>query len=108
MKKQRSVKLSTHGVMFFGTPHCGTDDVTLAQACLQILSLYQRTNDTILQHLTDQSEWLQDQLDSYKSISGDFVTVFFFEQYETTIIGRASRLVRFHSWLPFSLQILDA
>jgi hypothetical protein len=47
-------------------------------------------DDRLLQHLKQNSEWLQEQLEYFKPISGDLKTKFAYEEYETlTRFGRS-------------------
>ncbi|KAI2623161.1 hypothetical protein GGR54DRAFT_629751 [Hypoxylon sp. NC1633] len=86
--EHRSVKTSTYGILFMGTPHQGSDSVPLGRSLMNIASIFVATNDRILQHLGRDSEWLQQQLDQYAPIGGEFVTKFAYEIFETpTLLG---------------------
>lgn len=90
MEEHRSIKLSTYGIFFMGTPHQGSDGVNLAEQILKVASIFVRANDKILKHLKRDSEWLQQQLGQYGPISGDFVTKFAYETYPTQMaLGKA-------------------
>ena len=53
-------------------------------------SVFIAADDQLLQHLEQDSEWLQQQLRQYGPISGDFVTKFAFEEYKTpTVLGKS-------------------
>jgi hypothetical protein len=66
LEEHRAVKLSTYGILFMGA------------------------DDRLLQHLERDSEWLLQQLGQYGPISGDFVTKYAFEEYETpTMLGKS-------------------
>ncbi len=57
---------------------------------MNVASVFVAADDRILRHLESGSEWLQQQLDHYSRISGDFVTKFAFEEYKTPIgFGRS-------------------
>lgn len=82
--------MSTHGIIFMGTPHQGGDGVQLGKLLVNIASIFVATDDHILQHLERDSEWLQQQLGQYGPISGDFATKFAFEEYKTpTVLGHS-------------------
>lgn len=71
-----------------GTPHQGGNGVQLGRLLTNIASLFVPADDRILQHLQRDSEWLQQQLGQYGPISGDFITKFGYEEYETpTVLG---------------------
>ena len=91
----RALKLSTYGIIFFGTPHNGGEHVKLGQILLQIADLFLDVNDRALKSMDPDSEFLATQTDRYTNISSDFETVFAYEVYETLVRGvqiQASRI----------------
>ena len=89
LKEHRSIKLSTYGILFMGTPHQGGGGVHFGELMLNVASIFMTTNNGILQHLERDSEWLQQQLGQYAPISSDFVTKFAYEIFPTPIaLGR--------------------
>jgi hypothetical protein len=57
---------------------------------VNIASVFVAADERLLQHLERDSEWLQQQLGQYGPVSGDFVTKFAFEEYETrTAVGKS-------------------
>ncbi|ORY63374.1 uncharacterized protein BCR38DRAFT_394255 [Pseudomassariella vexata] len=94
LAEHRSIKVSTYGIMFMGTPHQGGNGVRLGKLLTNIASLFVAADDHILRHLEKDSEWLQKQLGQYGPISGDFVTKFIYEEYETpTALGLSIMVV---------------
>ncbi|KAI6085949.1 hypothetical protein F4821DRAFT_141851 [Hypoxylon rubiginosum] len=92
--EHRSVKTSTYGILFMGTPHQGGNGVQLGRALVDIASIFVAADDRILKHLERDSEWLQQQLGQYGPISGDFVTKFAYETYKTpTLLGHSILVV---------------
>ena len=89
----KAIELSTHGLIFLGTPHQGAEHVELALLILKIQSIYSETNDTIVQDLQLHSKTLQQQLDQYASISHKYETKFCYEMYETKLFGGKSMKV---------------
>ena len=90
LEEHRSIKTSTYGVVFMGTPHQGGNGVQLGRLLVNVASLFVAADDRILRHLQRDSEWLLQQLGQYGPISGDFVTKFAFEEYKTpTAFGRS-------------------
>ncbi|CAH0055794.1 unnamed protein product [Clonostachys solani] len=69
--EQQSVKLSTYGILFMGTPHQGGNGVQLGRILANIVSVFVAANDCILKHLERDSEWLLQQLGQYGPISSD-------------------------------------
>ncbi|KAI1426992.1 hypothetical protein F5Y12DRAFT_739426 [Xylaria sp. FL1777] len=86
--EHRSIKTSTYGVVYMGTPHQGGSSVQLGRVLVNVASIFIAADDRILKHLERDSEWLQQQLSQYNPISNQFVTKFAYETYETpTILG---------------------
>ena len=89
LEEHRSIKLSTYGILFMGTPHQGGGGVHFGGLMLNLASIFVTTSNGILQHLERDSEWLQQQLGEYAPISRDFVTKFAYELFPTPIaLGR--------------------
>ncbi|MCJ1271049.1 hypothetical protein MMC22_010948 [Lobaria immixta] len=94
LEEHRSIKLSTYGILFMGTPHQGGGGVCLGELMLNVASIFMTADDKILKHLERDSEWLQQQLGQYAPISGDFVTKFAYEMFPTPIaLGRSITVV---------------
>lgn len=93
LKQHRSIKTSTYGVFFMGTPHQGGNGVHLGQRLLKVASLFVPADDRLMKHLVKDSEWLQQQLSQYGPISRDFITKFAYEQFETPTIGGKSLMI---------------
>ncbi|KAJ2997857.1 hypothetical protein NUW58_g514 [Xylaria curta] len=88
LREHRSIKTSTYGAIYIGTPHQGGSGVQLGRALVNIASIFIAADDRILKHLERDSEWLQQQLSQYNPISNEFVTKFAYETYETpTMLG---------------------
>ncbi|KAI0439883.1 hypothetical protein F4803DRAFT_529566 [Xylaria telfairii] len=86
--EHRSIKTSTYGVIYIGTPHQGGNGVQLGRVLVNVASIFIAADDRILKHLERDSEWLQQQLSQYNPISNQFVTKFAYETYQTpTILG---------------------
>ncbi|SLM34902.1 P-loop containing nucleoside triphosphate hydrolase [Lasallia pustulata] len=94
LEEHRSIKLSTYGILFMGTPHQGGSGVHLGELMLKVASIFVTADDKILKHLERDSEWLQQQLGQYAPISNDFVTKFAYEMFPTRIaLGKAIMIV---------------
>ncbi len=90
LEDHRSIKISTYGVIFLGTPHQGGNGVSFAELLVNVMSVFAPAHDRLLKHLEQNSEWLQHQLGQYGLISGDFVTKVGYEEYETpTVLGHS-------------------
>jgi hypothetical protein len=91
--QHRSIKLSTYGVMFMGTPHQGGSGVGFGRLMINVASVFVAADDRLLRNLERDSESLQQQLGQHAPISGDFVTKFAFEKYATPIVLGRSMVV---------------
>ncbi|CAG7850983.1 SubName: Full=Related to kinesin light chain {ECO:0000313/EMBL:CCA74840.1} [Serendipita indica DSM 11827] len=89
----RNILVSTHAVLFFGTPHSGVKGVELLRTINRLLSIYLRTTDSILQHLMEHSAALENIQNLYVSASEEIETVLFYEVYETPIIGGKRQMI---------------
>ena len=96
----RDILVSTHGVLFFGTPHSGTNGVALLQIMNRLLSVYMKTTDTALQHLKTNSSELENIQSMYLSASEELNTVCFYEETPTPIIGGRHELARLVKHIP--------
>lgn len=79
LEEQRSVKLSTSGIIFMGTPHQGGQGVTIGKILLNLAKLQGNTNNRLLDHLQEHSEYLEQQNSEFASISRDFDIRFAYE-----------------------------
>jgi hypothetical protein len=93
LEAHHAIRLSTYGLFFLGTPHQGTDKASWGEILVSVASVFIHTNQNLLQHLGRDSEWLQQQLVQFASISNDFVTKFGYEAYPTPIAAGKSVLV---------------
>ncbi|SLM38624.1 Tetratricopeptide-like helical domain [Lasallia pustulata] len=94
LEEHRSIKLSTYGILFMGTPHQGGSGVHLGELMLKVASIFVTADDKILKHLERDSEWLQQQLGQYAPISNEFITKFAYEMFPTRIaLGKAIMVV---------------
>ncbi|OCK72795.1 hypothetical protein K432DRAFT_314863, partial [Lepidopterella palustris CBS 459.81] len=90
LEEHRSIKASTYGIMFMGTPHQGGSGVQLGKLLVNVASVFVAADDRLMKHLEQNSEWLQQQLGQYNPISNEFVTKFAYEEYKTpTVLGHS-------------------
>ncbi|KAG7124149.1 Protein SERAC1 like protein [Verticillium longisporum] len=94
LPEHRSIKLSTYGILFMGTPHQGGNGVQLGRVLANVASLFVAANNRLLKQLEHDSESLQQQLVQFNQISNDFVIKFVYEEYKTpTILGHSIMVV---------------
>jgi len=93
LEEHRSIKLSTYGILFMGTPHQGRSGVHLGKLILKVASIFVTADDKILKRLERDSELLQQQLGQYGPISGDFATTFAYEIFLTPLALRKAFMV---------------
>jgi hypothetical protein len=87
------IALSTYAILFLATPHQGAEVVKSALQLSKMASIYSKTNNILLKHLTLDSELLQQQLSDFNAISSDFQMRFFYETLPTMHPGGISSIV---------------
>ncbi|CCA75353.1 hypothetical protein PIIN_09337 [Serendipita indica DSM 11827] len=78
----RDILISTHAILFFGTPHSGTD-TTLVEAVNRLASVYMETTDIILKDLRSNSSELENVQSLYVEASANINSIFFTGGYTT-------------------------
>lgn len=94
---------STRAVLFFGTPHLGSEWSAFHGTVLGILNAFTHTNTNLVKQLIPSSEVLRGIQDRYVLISGGFSNVFCYEQHPTTLPMLGKRLVN----PTLTLQVVD-
>jgi len=102
---RRSIKLSTCGVIFFGTPHAGANGAEFQAALTSIFRIFVPGNSNLLQTLSRDSDQLRFLSQLYLPISQDFKTVCFYEEYKTPLVGGMSMMVKFKLFCATSLLV---
>ncbi|PVF91573.1 hypothetical protein CPB86DRAFT_802724 [Serendipita vermifera] len=98
----RYIKVSTYGILFFGTPHSGANNVELAQWMGKLLSVYMFTDDTILKDLNRGSTELQSIQTLYLGASERIKSIFFYEVLPTPLMKGVAELI-----VPRGLAIIE-
>ncbi|KAF2469609.1 tetratricopeptide repeat domain-containing protein, partial [Lindgomyces ingoldianus] len=94
LEEHRSIKMSTYGILFMGTPHQGGNGVQLGKLLVNVASVFVAADDRLMKHLDRDSELLQQQIGQYGPISKEFVTKFAYEEYKTpTVLGHSIMVV---------------
>ena len=83
----RDVLVSTHAILFFGTPHSGLEGTTLVTAINRLASVYMKTTDVILNDLQAHSSELESIQSLYVAASEKISSIFFCEEYATSGTG---------------------
>jgi len=92
-EEYRSIKLSTYGVVFFGTPHAGANGAEFQAVLNNIVRIFVPGNSKILQLLKRDSDYLRYLTELYSPISSHFKTVFFWEEFNTPLVKGASIMI---------------
>jgi len=92
-EEQRSIKVSTYGIMFFGTPHAGANGVEFQTLLNNIGQIFVPGNSRILRLLNRDSDHLCYLTTLYSAINSDFKTICFFEEYNTPLFMGASVMI---------------
>lgn len=90
----RNILVSTHAILFFGTPHSGVED-NMLEAIKRVASVYMYTTDVILRDLRANSSELENVQSLYLEASDKINTMFFYEEYATE--GQREPFVPYHS-----------
>ena len=93
LEEQRSIKLSTYGIIFMGTPHQGGQGMSIGKILLNVAKVQGDTSDSLLKHLEEHSEELQRQMAEFTSIAKDFDIKFAYETKKTPVFGAAAEIV---------------
>ena len=87
-----AIKLSTSGIIFLGTPHRGSPAVPWRKLLENVVAVSAQKSPA-LEFLEKDSDWLEIQLEQYKSISGHFRVYFCYET-RYSVFSCSSALVR--------------
>ncbi|RPA77438.1 hypothetical protein BJ508DRAFT_228758 [Ascobolus immersus RN42] len=101
----RSIKTSTFGILFFGTPHQGSDMAKWASMMERFISLLPKgiidTNPSLINTLGKNSETLQNINESFLGLSRELKMFYFWEELPTTLPnGGRQRVVEQWSAVP--------
>jgi hypothetical protein len=88
--------------MFMGTPHQGGSGVELGKLLINVASVFVAADDHLIEHLEQNSEWLQQRLEQYNPISSEFITKFAYEEYKTPTV--LDHLIMVSSYFCYRVQ----
>lgn len=91
--QNKSVFVSTYGVVFLGTPQQGVGGADLLATALDILSTFKKTNSTFHRSLERNSDWLHSQASLFSPIASKFAIKFFYETVPTHMVKGYSKVV---------------
>ncbi|CCA76182.1 hypothetical protein PIIN_10175, partial [Serendipita indica DSM 11827] len=77
----RDIQVSTHAVLFFGTPHLGVENTTFLEGINLVLSVYMETTDAILKDIRSHSTELENIQSDWVVASEKISSIFFCEDY---------------------------
>ena len=92
----RDILVSTHAILFFGTPHSGVEGTTLLEAVNQLASIYTATTNIVLKDLQAHSFELENIQSSYVAASENISSIFFCEEYAPS--GKQKGLASIHTY----------
>ena len=76
--------MSTHAILFFGTPHSGLEGTTLLTAINRLASVYMKSTNVVLKDLQAHSSELENIQSLYVAASEKISSIFFAEEYATS------------------------
>ncbi|KAF2999061.1 hypothetical protein E8E14_002825 [Neopestalotiopsis sp. 37M] len=88
-----SIKLSTMGIVFMGTPHLGSDAADMATVVLNALSVFMRTDTKMLDHLKQESSQLDLQRSQFAELKDGIRILYCFESLETHTLMNKTKLI---------------
>ncbi|PVF93981.1 protein prenylyltransferase [Serendipita vermifera] len=91
--ERRQIKVSTYGVLFFGTPHSGANGIGLARSVGKLLSVYMFTDDSMLNDLNHNSAQLENIQTFYLDASKRIKSIFFYETEPTPMVSGIAELI---------------
>ena len=93
LESLRAIKVSTFGVLFFGTPHSGANGVQVVEWLVRLSSIFMDVTSKHAKYICQGSDELGQLGQEYLPISHDFETIFFYETYRMPTIGGKPVLV---------------
>lgn len=93
IEEQRFIKSSTYGIIFLGTPHQGGQGVAMGKILLNAAKVLGETSNSLLKHLEEHSESLQQQASEFSMISQSFDIKFAYETMPTPLAGVIAKMV---------------
>lgn len=104
-ERLRSIKVSTQGILFMGTPHMGSDIVRWASLARKLLVFFPgvKLDSTMLSMLGQNSETLQNINTLFTGIASSFEIVYFYEEIETVLPTGQREVI-----VPYSSAIVDS
>ncbi|KAK6350003.1 hypothetical protein TWF696_006255 [Orbilia brochopaga] len=104
-ERLRSIKVSTQGILFMGTPHMGSDLVKWGSLARKLLSFFpgMRLDSTMLSMLGQNSETLQNINTLFTGVASSFEIVYFYEELETLLPTGQHEII-----VPYSSAIVDS
>jgi hypothetical protein len=106
-EEYRSIKVSTYGIVFFGTPHACATSGEFQKILNNIGRIFISGNSTVLQLLRRDSEYLRYLTELYSPISSHFRTIVFYEEFNTPLSKGASLMVRYFRFFITAFLILS-
>ncbi|KAK6509436.1 hypothetical protein TWF481_004180 [Arthrobotrys musiformis] len=104
-ERLRSIRVSTQGILFMGTPHMGSDIVRWASLARKLLLFFPgvKLDSTMLSMLGQNSETLQNINTLFTGIASSFEIVYFYEEIETVLPTGQREVI-----VPYSSAIVDS
>ena len=92
----RDILVSTHAILFFGTPHSGVQGATLLETVNQLAAMHMATTNIVLKDLRAHSSELENIQSSYVAASENISSIFFCEEYAPS--GKQRGLASMHTY----------
>ncbi|KAK6533609.1 hypothetical protein TWF694_002546 [Orbilia ellipsospora] len=104
-ERLRSIKVSTQGILFMGTPHMGSDIVRWGSLARKLLCFFPgvKLDSNMLPMLGQNSETLQNINTLFGGIASSFEIVYFYEELETLLPTGQHEII-----VPYASAIVDS
>ncbi|EPS42428.1 hypothetical protein H072_3599 [Dactylellina haptotyla CBS 200.50] len=104
-ERLRSIKVSTQGILFMGTPHMGSDLVRWGSLARRLLCFFPglKLDSSMLSMLGQNSETLQNINTLFTGIASYFEIVYFYEELETLLPTGQHEII-----VPYSSAVVDS
>ncbi|KAL9038794.1 MAG: hypothetical protein Q9180_002917 [Flavoplaca navasiana] len=90
---QKDIQMSTFAILFFGTPHQGSDMTAWGNLLVKLCGVYYQTNDRWLSHLESKSESIESGLGEFASVASRITIIYFYETLPTPTWAGGSAMV---------------
>ena len=90
---QKEIHLSTYAILFFGTPHQGSDLTSWGDVAHRFSGMLYKTDGRLIQQLKSQSEHIETGLGDFAGLATGIKMIYLYETLPTPLIGGRAVMV---------------